>query len=177
VAASADGLCGTRLASQLKSRAAHRSYQAPSAGRGIGSVHVGSRLRPVVTTNLEPIFEQMRDPESVRMAAFTVEDPSDRNGFDAHMEMVITSPEITLRAVTSDDLLVGTIASFAFDGSTEVTYWIDRAYWGQGVASRALALFASTSGAPRLHGSGQAVGRPGSLELRAHHPLRGFLSD
>jgi RimJ/RimL family protein N-acetyltransferase len=98
-------------------------------------------LRPVETNDLDAIFEHMRDQESVRMAAFTPEDPSDRNGFDAHMEMVMSSPEGTLRAVTSDDLLVGTIASFVSDGATEVTYWIDRACWGQGVASRALALF------------------------------------
>jgi RimJ/RimL family protein N-acetyltransferase len=98
-------------------------------------------LRPVETTDLDAIFEQMRDPESVNMAAFTAEDPSDRNRFDAHMEMVMSSPENTLRAVTSDDLFVGTIGSFVSDGATEVTYWLDRAYWGQGVASRALALF------------------------------------
>ena len=27
------------------------------------------------------------------------------------------------------------------EGDTELTYWIDRAAWGQGIASRALALF------------------------------------
>jgi hypothetical protein len=35
-------------------------------------------LRPVENTDLDAIFEQMRDPESVRMAAFTAQDPSDR---------------------------------------------------------------------------------------------------
>jgi [ribosomal protein S5]-alanine N-acetyltransferase len=27
------------------------------------------------------------------------------------------------------------------DGETEITYWIDRQYWGQGIASEALAMF------------------------------------
>ena len=36
--------------------------------------------------------------------------------------------------------MAGSIASFAIDGDTEVTYWIDRSFWGQGIASRALAL-------------------------------------
>lgn len=98
-------------------------------------------LRPVQPEDLDEIFEQMRDPESVRMAAFTREDPSDRSAFDAHMAKVMSSPENTLRAVTRDSRLVGTIASFVSDGTTEVTYWIARAYWGQGIASRALALF------------------------------------
>ena len=30
--------------------------------------------------------------------------------------------------------------SFVIDGDTEVTYWIDRSFWGQGIAGRALAL-------------------------------------
>lgn len=74
------------------------------------------------------------------MAAFTAKDPSDRNRFDAHMEKIMSSPENTLLAVTSDERLVGTIGSYPSDGATEVTYWIDRANWGQGVATRALAL-------------------------------------
>lgn len=42
--------------------------------------------------------------------------------------------------MTRDGQLVGSIASFAAAGQTEVTYWIDRAAWGAGIASRALAL-------------------------------------
>jgi len=36
--------------------------------------------------------------------------------------------------------LVGTIGSFILEGVTEVTYWIDRSFWGHGIASRALDL-------------------------------------
>ena len=98
-------------------------------------------LRRVETTDLDAIFQQMRDPESVRMAAFTTEDPSDRSAFDAHMEKIMSSAEGTLRAITHDDRLVGTIGSYVSDGVIEVTFWIDRAYWGQGIASQALAQF------------------------------------
>jgi RimJ/RimL family protein N-acetyltransferase len=97
-------------------------------------------LRPVETSDLDAIFEQMRDPESVRMAAFTAEDPSDRRAFDAHMAKIMSSTENTLHAITRDDRLVGTIGSYVSDGVTEVTYWIDRDCWGQGIASQALAL-------------------------------------
>jgi RimJ/RimL family protein N-acetyltransferase len=47
---------------------------------------------------------------------------------------------VTIRAVTVDGRLVGSVASFVVDGDTEVTYWIDRSFWGQGIAGRALAL-------------------------------------
>jgi RimJ/RimL family protein N-acetyltransferase len=97
-------------------------------------------LRPVADSDLGPLFEQMRDPESVQMAAFTPDDPDDRTAFDAHMARVRSSPDITQRAVTCDNQLVGSIAAFVLDGRTEITYWIDRASWGRGIASRALEL-------------------------------------
>jgi RimJ/RimL family protein N-acetyltransferase len=97
-------------------------------------------LRPVGDADLDAIFEQMSDPVSVQMAAFTAEDPDDRKAFDAHVAMVMNLPDATLRAVTSDGYLVGTVSSFVLDGVMEVTYWIDRSNWGLGVASRALEL-------------------------------------
>jgi RimJ/RimL family protein N-acetyltransferase len=97
-------------------------------------------LRLVEDGDLDALFDQMRDPEGVAMAAFTAEDPGDRNAFDAHMARVLTSPGIIHRAVTSDGRLVGHIACFPSGDETEVTYWIDRAAWGRGIASQALAL-------------------------------------
>jgi len=97
-------------------------------------------LRSVAASDLDAIFELMRDPESVRMAAFTAEDPNDRRAFDAHMAKVMASSEVRFRAVISDSQLVGTIGSYVSEGATEVTYWIDRTCWGQGIATRALGL-------------------------------------
>ena len=97
-------------------------------------------LRPVEDNDLGPLFSQSRDPESVLMAAFTPDDPDDRTAFDAHMARVRSLPDVTMRAVTCDNDLVGSIAAFDLDGRTEVTYWIDRAAWGRGIASRALEL-------------------------------------
>jgi RimJ/RimL family protein N-acetyltransferase len=56
------------------------------------------------------------------------------------MAKVMSSPEARLRAITSDSRLVGTIGSWVSEGATEVTYWIDRTSWGQGIATRALRL-------------------------------------
>ena len=97
-------------------------------------------LRPVEAADLDAIFEQMRDPESVRVAAFTAEDPSARGAFDAHMAKIMSSSENRLWAIIRDSRLVGTIGSWVSDGVTEVTYWIDRICWGQGIATQALRL-------------------------------------
>jgi RimJ/RimL family protein N-acetyltransferase len=82
----------------------------------------------------------MRDQESVRMAAFTAEDPNDRNAFDTHMAKIMSSPENTFLAIIQDSRLVGTIASYPSEGAIEVTYWIERTFWGRGIATQALGL-------------------------------------
>jgi len=97
-------------------------------------------LRPFADSDLDPLFDQMRDPESVWMAAFTPDDPDDREAFDKHMAKVRAAPDSTLRAVTSDGRFVGIVSSFVFNGDTMVAYWIDRSVWGRGIASRALVL-------------------------------------
>lgn len=97
-------------------------------------------LRPIEDADLDALFDQMRDPESVAMAAFTAEDPADRDAFDAHMARVRNAPGTTNRVITCDGQLVGSIASFPSGDETEVTYWIDRSAWGRGIASRALEL-------------------------------------
>ena len=94
-------------------------------------------LRPIDDSDLDALFEQMRDPESVWMGAFTTKDPNDRAAFDIHMAKVLATPENTTLAVTADGRFAGTIASFVLDGDTELTYWIDRSLWGHGIASRA----------------------------------------
>jgi len=128
-------------------------------------------LRPVVDSDLPAIFEMGRDPVAVRMAAFTADDPSDRSAFDAHMVRLRTSPEITMRAITADGRLVGTIASFVVDGDTELTYWLDRAAWGQGIASRALSLFLEVVRGRPLYARA-AVDNAGSLRVLAKAGFR-----
>ena len=95
-------------------------------------------LRPVVDADLDAIYEQMKDPESVRMAAFTAEDPADRHAFLSHMSRLRDDPSVLQRVIDVDGTIAGTIGSFSIDGQTELTYWIDRALWGRGIASAAL---------------------------------------
>jgi RimJ/RimL family protein N-acetyltransferase len=95
-------------------------------------------LRPIEDADLDRLFALMRDPESVRMAAFVGRDPDDRAAFDAHMAKIRARDDVTNRAITLDGELVGSVAAFVIEGDTEVTYWVDRAHWGQGIAGRAL---------------------------------------
>jgi RimJ/RimL family protein N-acetyltransferase len=83
----------------------------------------------------------MRDPEAVALAAFTAGDPDDRAAFDAWLARNLANPSVVYRMIEVDGTAVGTISSFVIEGDREISYWIDRAHWGSGIATRALEAF------------------------------------
>jgi RimJ/RimL family protein N-acetyltransferase len=98
-------------------------------------------LRSLSDSDLPVIFEFEKDEESVQMAGFTHPDPNDRSAFDAHWAKIRNMEPVVIRTIVSNDETVGTIASFLRGDEREVTYWIGREYWGQGMATKALLLF------------------------------------
>jgi RimJ/RimL family protein N-acetyltransferase len=95
------------------------------------------RLRPVEPGDLPRMYDLQQDPDSNRMAV-TV--PRTREAFDSHWAKSLGDPSITARVILVGEDTVGTISCFPRDGRDHVGYWIDRAFWGRGVASRALHL-------------------------------------
>jgi RimJ/RimL family protein N-acetyltransferase len=95
-------------------------------------------LRPLEDRDLDTIYQQVTDPESVRMAAFTAEDQTDRRAFLNRMSRVRADTSASNRVIDVDGAIAGTIASFRIDDQLEVTYWVDRTHWRKGVASAAL---------------------------------------
>lgn len=97
------------------------------------------RLRDVTIRDLDVLFEFGKDPEAVRMAAFTHKDPSDRAAFDRHWQRLLADASIRTRVVEAKGSVLGSVASFLLEGQREVTYWIGREHWGKGIATAALA--------------------------------------
>ncbi|MFJ5732232.1 GNAT family N-acetyltransferase [Streptomyces paradoxus] len=95
-------------------------------------------LRQVHDSDLPVFFRQMNDPESLSMAAFTPEDPSDRAAFDTRWSRQRSSPDVVARTILADGDVVGSAAVYGVPGEREVTYWVDRACWGKGIATQAL---------------------------------------
>ena len=98
----------------------------------------GVRLRAVQADDLPLFFAHQQDAESVHMAAFTAKDPSDEAAFRAHWDRILSDETIIARTIVYDGAVAGHIVQFELDGEAEVSYWIDRAYWGKGIATRAL---------------------------------------
>lgn len=94
-------------------------------------------LRAVHDSDLPVFYRQMNDPEALHMAAFVPKDPADRDAFDAHWAKIRSSSDV-VRTVLADGDVVGSAAVYGVPGEREVTYWVDRAYWGKGIATAAL---------------------------------------
>ncbi|MFC8093716.1 GNAT family N-acetyltransferase [Streptomyces sp. NPDC057301] len=94
-------------------------------------------LREVHDSDLPVFYRQLNDPEALRMAAFTPKDPDDWDAFDARWRRIRCSGDV-LRTILADGDVVGSAAVYGDPGEREVTYWVDRAYWGRGVATAAL---------------------------------------
>lgn len=108
-------------------------------------------LRPLRRADLDQVFEWERDATAIALAAFTRSDPSDRAAFDAHMERVMKSPDVLNLAIEVGGELVGTIAAFSIEGDREVSYWVDPARWGRGIATRALEALLDEEATRPLH--------------------------
>jgi RimJ/RimL family protein N-acetyltransferase len=98
-------------------------------------------LRALREDDLDDLFRWQSDRRAVSMAAFTRADPADRAAFDAYYEQVRSDPSNTNQAIEDNGALAGMIASFTLDGDRELTYWIDPALWGRGIASGAVRTF------------------------------------
>lgn len=95
-------------------------------------------LREVRDGDLPLFFAFMSDPEATRIAAFTSEDPTDRAAFNAHWARIRASDTVFMRTVLADGEVVGNVGVYGSPAEREVTYWIDRAHWGRGLATAAL---------------------------------------
>ena len=96
------------------------------------------RLRDVEAADLPVLYEHQRDPDAIRMAAF----PSrDWTAFAAHWAAILADDTVAKQTIVVDGQVAGHIGSFGPVDAREVGYWIGRAFWGQGVATAALAAF------------------------------------
>jgi RimJ/RimL family protein N-acetyltransferase len=119
-------------------------------------------LRPTTADDLPILFEHQRDPEAARMAAF----PSRaREAFMTHWrERVLVDAASRVRTVVVDGEVVGHVVAWTHDGVRTIGYWIDRAHWGRGVATAALAGLLAEEPIRPLHAR-VAVHNVGSIRV------------
>lgn len=118
------------------------------------------RLRNINQSDLPRMYEFNLDPEA-NLLAMTI--PRSAEAFYALWEKILAEPNMA-KAITVGEDLAGYISCFKSDGLDSVGYWIDKQFWGKGVASRALELFLEEVPVRPLH-AGVATSNLASLRV------------
>ncbi|MGN6617553.1 MAG: GNAT family N-acetyltransferase [Ilyomonas sp.] len=98
-------------------------------------------LRRAKISDLEFFFQYQLNKEANYLAAFTSKDPNDKEAYFEKYTKHLNDPTINTQTILVDKTIVGSIAKFEMEGRTEITYWIDRSFWGKGIATTALKKF------------------------------------
>lgn len=88
--------------------------------------------------DLHAFFQFQLDQEANYLAAFTQKDPTDKAAYIEKYSKFLSDPTINMRTIKVNDEIVGSIAKFIMENEVGITYWIDRKFWGQGIATTAL---------------------------------------
>jgi [ribosomal protein S5]-alanine N-acetyltransferase len=102
--------------------------------------------------DLNAFFQFQLDNESNYLAAFTSKDPNDKSAYLEKYTKHLADPDIHMRTIKVNGLIVGSIAKFIMDNEAGITYWIDRKFWGRGIATTALNEFLKIEPARPIYG-------------------------
>jgi RimJ/RimL family protein N-acetyltransferase len=98
-------------------------------------------LRDVTEGDLPIFFEQQLDSAANYLAAFTAKDLADRHVFTAKWTKILADKTTTKKTILFEGRVIGYLVSFERFGKPEVSYWLGKEYWGQGLATKALSAF------------------------------------
>ncbi|MEO6232743.1 MAG: GNAT family N-acetyltransferase [Ferruginibacter sp.] len=110
------------------------------------------KLRQTEKSDLEHLFQFQLDKEAGFLAAFMPKDPTDKEAYFEKYSRHLKDPTINMRTILVDETIAGSIAKFEIGGDAEITYWIDKKFWGKGIATAALNNFLTIESARPLFG-------------------------
>ncbi|MGN6211856.1 GNAT family N-acetyltransferase [Parafilimonas sp.] len=79
-------------------------------------------------------------------------DPADKPAYLSKYTKLLDEPTVNNQTIVLDNIIVGSIAKFVMEGDAEITYWIDRKFWGHGIATKALKDFLDIEAARPIFG-------------------------
>lgn len=112
-----------------------------NGNRDIDHVNDRIKLQVVQQKDLDIIFKIQQDTEANNMAAFTAKDPNDRVAFNAHWNKIQVDQTVISKVILYKEQVVGNLGRFELFKQPHISYWIDKEYWGKGIATKALDLF------------------------------------
>ena len=102
--------------------------------------------------DLPTLFEFQLDSEAQYLAAFMPANAADKVTYIDKYTRFLADPTIFMKTIWIGDVIAGSIAKYETEGNAEITYWIDRKYWGRGLASTAIELFLNLESTRPIYG-------------------------
>lgn len=99
------------------------------------------KLTKTEEDDLNAFFQFQLNKEASYLAAFTPKDPNNKTAYIEKYTKHLNDPTINMKTIKVNDEIAGSIAKFIMENEAEITYWIDRKFWGQGIATTALKAF------------------------------------
>jgi RimJ/RimL family protein N-acetyltransferase len=118
-------------------------------------------LRPVTDADVEIFFGFQLDAEAAAMIPLPVRDHATHA---AHWARIRADAETVTQTIEVDGQVAGNLLCFVHDGRRVIGYWIGRAFWGRGIATRALTEFLAAYPERPLHATVAAT-NAGSLRV------------
>lgn len=109
-------------------------------------------LRKTVLPDLEFFFLFQLDEEANYLAAFTAKDPTDKAAYLQKYSKLVNDPAINMQTILVGEIIAGSISKFEMEGRAEITYWIDKQFWGKGIGSKALTEFLNNETTRPIYG-------------------------
>lgn len=99
------------------------------------------RIRDVETNDLDVLFRMQGDSDSRWMAAFGTKDFNDKEAFLIRMSKIAADANSIFRVLEHAEEVIGFIGKWVDGDRPELMYWVDRKFWGKGIASSAVEEF------------------------------------
>jgi len=125
------------------------------------------QLRPSVAEDINHFYTYQLDPEANYLAAFTAKDPQDKAAYLEKYTRLLNLPTVNMQTIIMNNTIAGTVTKFEINGEAEVSFWIDKQFWGQGVATKALQMFLEIETTRPIFGHA-AFDNFGSQKVLAH---------
>lgn len=110
------------------------------------------KLRPTKLSDLDLLFQFQLDKEGGYLAAFMPENSTDKEKYINKHTNLLVDLTVNAQTIMLDNMIVGSIAKFVVQTDSEITYWIDKKFWGQGIATQALKEFLTIETSRPIYG-------------------------
>lgn len=109
-------------------------------------------LKKTEMADLEHFFQFQLDKEAGYLAAFMPKDPTDKAAYLKKMTNLLIDSTVNMQTIFVNNRIVGSVSKFEMEGDYEITYWIDKTFWGKGITTKALKKFLTIEDARPIFG-------------------------